>query len=158
MAKKSTATRQANAARRSQTTAKSSGVTLVRSHQGQETKEPASSAVDTRETKAPQASPAAKPAASAARPRVAPAVERPRALEAPKQAKPAPKPESAPARQANTRAQSSRVARARATQRARAANVITPEHYSYVLKDLRLIAALAVAMFAVIVVLHFVLG
>jgi hypothetical protein len=54
--------------------------------------------------------------------------------------------------------QATRVARARATQRARAANVITPQHYAYVLKDLRLIAGLAGSMFLVIIILHFVLG
>lgn len=86
-------------------------------------------------------------------------MERPRALEAAKPTKPAPKPEAATARQTTARGtQASRVARARATQRARAANIITPEHYAYVLKDLRLIAALAGTMFLVIIILHFVLG
>ena len=40
----------------------------------------------------------------------------------------------------------------------RAANVVTPEHYRYVIRDLRMTGILAAAMFAVIVVLHFVLG
>ena len=52
---------------------------------------------------------------------------------------------------------SSVLARGPATQRARAVNVITPEHYSYVLNDLKLIGALALGMFAVILVLHFTL-
>ena len=157
MAKKSTATRQANAARRSQTTAKPSGATLVRAN-GQETKETTTGAVATQP--APAEKPASTPAAvSAAKPRVAVPQARPRALEAPKPAKPAPKMEAAPARQPNTtRTQASRVARARATQQRRAASVITPEHYAYVLKDLRLIAALAITMFAIIIILHFVLG
>ncbi len=51
-----------------------------------------------------------------------------------------------------------KVARAREMQRAHAANRITPEHYSYVKNDLRLIAVLATCMFAVIIALHFVLG
>jgi hypothetical protein len=55
------------------------------------------------------------------------------------------------------KAQAARVARARAAQRARAANLINPMNYSYVLTDLRLIAGLAVMMFAVIIILHFVL-
>lgn len=161
MAKKSTATRQANAARRSQTTAKS-GATLVRTQLREtgEAQEAPEAKEATSSTTAKQPKPASNTAAaaSAAKPRVAPAVERPRVLEAPKTAKPAPKPEAAPTRQPNTRTQASRVARARATQRARTANIITPEHYAYVLKDLRLIAALAIAMFTVIIILHFVLG
>jgi hypothetical protein len=55
------------------------------------------------------------------------------------------------------KAQAARVARARATQRARTANLISPTNYSYVLNDLKLIAGLAVAMFAVIIILHFAL-
>jgi hypothetical protein len=55
------------------------------------------------------------------------------------------------------KAQAARVARARATQRARAANLISPTNYSYVPNDLKLIAGLAVAMFAVIIILHFAL-
>ncbi|MGH2517447.1 MAG: hypothetical protein ACRDHP_17495 [Ktedonobacterales bacterium] len=158
MAKKSTATRQANAARRPQTPAKSTGVTLVRSRQDQEAQEKAADgAVATRAAPTPKLTTAAS-TSGAAKQRSAPVVERPRALEAPKPAKPAPKAETAPARQQAPYMQASRVARARATQRARAANVITPQHYAYVLKDLRLIAALAVAMFAIIIVLHFVLG
>ena len=70
----------------------------------------------------------------------------------------APKAEATTARQQQVaRAQAARVARARATQRTRTANVITPEHYGYVRKDLQLIATLAVSMFAIIIILHFVL-
>jgi len=50
------------------------------------------------------------------------------------------------------------MARARETQRARAANLIVPENYKYVVHDLRLTGILAALMFAVIIVLHFVLG
>jgi hypothetical protein len=39
----------------------------------------------------------------------------------------------------------------------RPANLITAEHYAYVRNDLRIIAALAGAMFLVIIILHFVL-
>ena len=42
--------------------------------------------------------------------------------------------------------------------RIRNANVVTPEHYRYVMRDLRMTAILAVAMFAVIIILHFVLA
>jgi hypothetical protein len=50
-----------------------------------------------------------------------------------------------------------RAERARAAQRARNANLISPTHYKYVLNDLRIIGALALMMFAVIIILHFVL-
>ncbi len=56
------------------------------------------------------------------------------------------------------REQEKRVARAREMRRVRQANVVTAEHYRYVIHDLRLTGILAAAMFAVIVVLHFVLG
>ena len=39
----------------------------------------------------------------------------------------------------------------------RQSNLVTPEHYRYVLKDLRLIAALAVIMFGIIIALTFIL-
>jgi hypothetical protein len=42
--------------------------------------------------------------------------------------------------------------------RIRVANMVTAEHYRYVLHDLRLTGILAAVMFAVIIVLHFVLG
>jgi hypothetical protein len=51
----------------------------------------------------------------------------------------------------------SRVARAQATQRGRAASRVSPEQYSYVKNDLRLIAILAGAMFLFMIILHFVL-
>jgi hypothetical protein len=38
------------------------------------------------------------------------------------------------------------------------ATLITPEHYSYVRKDLIFIAILALIMFSVIIILHFVPG
>ena len=75
-----------------------------------------------------------------------------RALDAPRAARPT-APRQEPAARAATKAQASRVARARVTQRARTANLITPEHYSYVINDLKLIAALVISMFAVIIVL-----
>jgi hypothetical protein len=42
--------------------------------------------------------------------------------------------------------------------RIREANMVTPEHYRYVIQDLRLTGILAAVMFGVIIVLHFVLG
>ena len=83
-----------------------------------------------------KASPAAKPAAKAAA---------------------APAPAQAQTKPQGPKAQAARVARARATQRARAANLINPKNYSYVRNDLKLIAGLAIAMFAVIIILHFTL-
>jgi hypothetical protein len=50
-----------------------------------------------------------------------------------------------------------RVARAQASQRARAAGQVSPEQYSYVRNDLRLIGILAAAMFLFMVILHFLL-
>ena len=56
-----------------------------------------------------------------------------------------------------TREQANRLARARATQRTRAANLITPEHFNYVLTDLRLIVVVAVLFTIALIVLHFAL-
>jgi hypothetical protein len=42
--------------------------------------------------------------------------------------------------------------------RIREANMVTAEHYRYVLHDLRLTGILAALMFTVIIVLHFVLS
>jgi hypothetical protein len=52
-------------------------------------------------------------------------------------------------------------ARRQATQKAQqrsAASLISPEHFAYVRKDLIIIAALALIMFATIITLYFVLG
>ncbi len=135
MAKKSTAARQAHAARRSQTPARGAEVALVRAPK-------TSSETDAQTPKT----------------RVAVPAERTRAPEVAKASKPAQRAEStAASRQQSARAQAVRVARARAAQRVRVANMITPEHYSYVLGDLKLIGSLAAAMFAVIIILHFAL-
>lgn len=142
MAKKSTATRQANAARRSQTTGKAPAVALVRAPK------------ETNETSATSKSPAT--ATAPTKSAVTPNAERPRSPTVSKAVRPAARQEPV-ARPEAPRAQASRVARARATQRARTANLINPEHYGYVINDLKLIAALAVTMFAIIIVLHFVL-
>jgi TPP-dependent indolepyruvate ferredoxin oxidoreductase alpha subunit len=152
MAKKSTATRQANAARRSQTTSRPSDVTLVR------TPKPAQNAA-TGAAPAPVKSQAVAAKKPAAAPHAAPPVNRPRALEVTMPNKPAaPKPAPAPAQQqAAAKVQAARIARAKATQRARTGNVITPEHYSYVINDLKWIGGLAFVMFATIIVLHFAL-
>lgn len=137
MAKKSTATRQTPAARRSQTTAKAADVMLVRGANA--TRPSASTPTNT------------KPVA-ATRSAAVGQQERPRALEAPRAARPT-APRKEPAAPAAPKAQASRVARARVTQRARTANLITPEHYSYVINDLKLIAGLVISMFLVIIVL-----
>ena len=156
MAKKSTATRQANAARRSQTTPRPSDVILVRAPKPGENAVPSAASVAPASTKTQPVAPK-KPAPT---PQAAPPVNRPRALEVARPNKPAaPKPEPAPGRQqaAAVKAQAARIARAKATQRARTANVITPEHYSYVINDLKLIGTLAVLMFGAIIVLHYAL-
>lgn len=148
MAKKSTAARQGNAARRPQTAAKAADVALVRA--------PKPETATTKETAPSDAS--RQSFAVASKPKAVVPAERPKALAAPKPAKPATaSAESVVARQQAAKAQSVRLERAKSAQRARTANLITPTHYTYVLKDLRLIGALAIMMFAVIVVLHFVL-
>lgn len=99
---------------------------------------------------------AERPAATATSPAPKPAA--PKAA-APKPAAAAPKP-AAPRPQAtaiSTREQNQRLARARATQRARQANLISAESYSYVLGDLKLIVGLAVSALIVLVALTFVL-
>jgi hypothetical protein len=47
------------------------------------------------------------------------------------------------------------VARARATQRARQAGLISAENYSYVVEDLKLVAWLAGGAFAILIALTF---
>jgi len=69
---------------------------------------------------------------------------------------PAPAAKPAPAPTAVKR-QDTRVARARATQRARQAGLISAENYSYVLGDLKLVAALAIGAFAILIALTFIL-
>ena len=99
---------------------------------------------------------AERPAATATSPAPKPAA--PKAA-APKPAAAAPKP-AAPRPQAtaiSTREQNQRLARARATQRARQANLISAESYSYVLGDLKLIVGLALSALIVLVALTFVL-
>ena len=141
MAKKSTATRQTPAARRSQTTVKAAEVMLVRTAKATDSTAPAPAN--------------AKPAATA-KPTGVSQQERPRALEAPRAARPTAPRREPPAHTA-PKAQASRVARARVTQRARTANLVTPEHYGYVINDLKLIAGLVISMFLVIIVLAIIL-
>jgi len=50
-----------------------------------------------------------------------------------------------------------RLARARATARARQANLISAENYAYVLGDLKLVVGLAVSAFIILIALTFVL-
>lgn len=181
MAKKSTATRQQSTTPRRPQTAKPSSarpanVTLVRAPKPadavQPTGTPSPASGVTAETKLKTATPPAtmakKPAAekpvSEKRAPTTPVATRPRAPEITTRPKPAatrpqtsqqqtqPAPGSAAAK-----AQAVRIARARAVQRARTANLVTPEHYSYVARDLKLIAVLACAMVVVLIVLHFTL-
>ncbi|SRR5260221_9591123 len=148
MAKKSTAARNSGAARRPQTTAKSASrqATLVRT--------PGAGAVSPATTGSPEMPTAQKPLATST----------PRASAAPARAtaKPTATPATKPATRAPAtgagRMQTNRLARAQATQRARAAHLISAENYAYVLNDLRLTGILAAAMFLVIIILHFVLG
>jgi hypothetical protein len=158
MPKKSTAAHKAQAARRSQAAARSQNVALVRTS-GATGVETASSTPDTPVTSAPKPSaPAAStPRASSSAPKSAgrtATATRP----ATTNVKPGAK-QAAPSQGAYaSREQERRVARAKEMRRIREANMVTAEHYRYVLHDLRLTGILAAAMFTVIIVLHFVLG
>ena len=152
MAKKSTAARQTNAARRSQTASKAPEVMLVRQPR------PGSEDV-TAAKEAPSGSvPVAKPVKSAvvpsAAPKRAPEVTRPSA--APVAARPQSKPTESVSR-STARAQINRAARNQSAQRARLSSQLSPQHYAYVKNDLRLIGILAGSMFLVIILLHFLL-
>src|SRR5260221_12346165 len=110
MAKKSTAARQSNAARRSQTSAKAAGVSLVRTPKAER-----------------DATPAAEPVSVA---RTRPTAPVARLRQAQKATSPEPKPEAEASRQQAANEQAARVARARATERARAVNVMHPKPHS----------------------------
>ena len=141
---------------------RASTATLVRS-----TEAPSPSAANVvAETPAVTPQPEPKPA-----PAPKPAVRKTAVAEKPT-AKPAPAPQaaakaSAPAATSpapaarppavSTREQNVRLARARATQRARQANLISAENYAYVLGDLKLVVGLAITAFVVLIALTFVL-
>jgi hypothetical protein len=88
---------------------------------------------------------ASKPATAAPKPAAKPTAAKPAA------------PTARPQANASTREQNQRLARARATQRARQANLISASNYSYVLGDLKLVVALAVSAFVILIALTFVL-
>src|SRR5258706_16017452 len=100
MAKKSTAARQSNAARRSQTSAKAAGVSLVRTPKAKR-----------------DAMPAAEPVSGG---RTRPTAPVARLSQGQKATRPEPKPEAEASRQRAAKGQGGRGAQARATQRARA--------------------------------------
>jgi hypothetical protein len=89
----------------------------------------------------------------------APTIEKPAPAKAvaPKPAAPKPVPAAAKPLSTPTREQNQRIARARAVQRARQANLISAESYTYVLGDLKLVVGLAVSAFIVLIALTFVL-
>ncbi len=106
---------------------------------------------------APATRPAVKPTAA---PRPAPAnlpAATPRNAQPAKAVAPAASSAAPRASAVLTREQTTRIARARATQRARQANLIAAENYTYVLGDLKLVIGLAVTAFAVLIALAFVL-
>lgn len=153
MSKKSAAARKAQSPRKPQSAGKASGATLVSGAHVSTAPEAETSPAGSAQTAAKTAAPVRVPsAASASRAHAL-------ALKDSKTARPAaPKPAPATPREQTDRAYATRVARARAAQRTRSANLINPENYGYVLSDLKLILGLAVAMFIVIIALHFVLG
>jgi hypothetical protein len=166
MAKKSTNRQRQAGAVRSGATSKtpSSTATLVRVAKPEAEIEAANTA-----TSAAKPTPAAssivrdipaKPAAkSVAKPAPKPTTPVKAATPAPLPAKPSPasRPAAPAATPPASKRQDSRVARARATQRARQAGLISPENYSYVLQDLKMVATLAASAFAVLIALTFVL-
>ena len=161
MAKKSTAARQASAARRSQTASKAPEVTLVRQQPktaaGVDTP-PATTTRTTASTSTPSLpATTSRPVAKSGVTTVVGTTERPRVPEVARNstmAKPAgTRPENAARSQ--SRPPVARAARAQTNQRARAVSHISPEQYGYVKNDLKLIAGLAASMFAIIIVLHF---
>jgi hypothetical protein len=159
MAKKSTAARQASAARRSQTASRAPEVTLVRQQPktaagvdtSPTTNEKATASTSTPSSPVTTSRPAAKTVVGpAARPRI-PEVARNSTIAKPSGIRP----ENVVRQQ--SRPQAARAPRAQANQRARNVSHISPEQYGYVKKDLKLIATLAASMFAIIIVLHFLL-
>lgn len=138
MAKKSSYARQRpNPAQGKSAQQKPQGAaTLVRT--GAESTPSAANVVEEKTTASatPAAKPAAKPATPAANASTAAA---------------------RPGTAVSTREQNLRMARARATQAARTKNLITPENYTYVLGDLKLVIGLAVTAFVVLIALTFVL-
>lgn len=163
MPKKSTAAHKAQAARRSQTAARSQNVALVRAPGADAASAAPDTAVATGASAPTSTTP--KPSASiASAPRTSPSASKSatrtatatRAATA--SAKPAAKPAATSQGAYASREQERRVARAREMRRIREANMVTAEHYRYVLHDLRLTGILAALMFTVIIVLHFVLG
>ena len=163
MPKKSTAAHKAQAAHRSQTAARSQNVALVRAPGADaasatpDTSVATGASATTSTTPKPSASitsaPRTSSSASKSATRTATAT-RPATASAKPAAKPAATSQGAYA----SREQERRVARAREMRRIREANMVTAEHYRYVLHDLRLTGILAALMFTVIIVLHFVLG
>ena len=147
------------AARKPQAPERMSTATLVRSPDAPTPS--AANIVAEPQPAAPKAQPA-QPAPAAAKSASAPAAAKapakpaatpkPAARPAPSAATPAAKPATA-----SSREQNQRIARARAVQRARQANLISAESYSYVLGDLKLVVALAVSAFVVLSALTFVL-
>jgi hypothetical protein len=153
MPKKSTASAaRANAARRSQASTKSAEVTLVRQPK-----------VTTEAASAPKTAPAPSSSTSpgkSTKSAVVPATAHPRVPEvtkAPSGNKSAPSRTAENAARPAGKSQVNRIARAQASQRARAAGQVSPEQYSYVKYDLRLIGVLAAAMFLFMIILHFLL-
>jgi hypothetical protein len=158
------------AAHKPQAPERASTATLVRAPGSAPSETPSASNIVAETTPvAPARQPAARPAPSArpterkatvaersalpkpATPQPAtpqPVAPQPAASAAPAARKPAPTP---------TREQNQRLVRARATQRARQANLISAEHYSYVLGDLKLVLALAISALVVLIALTFVL-
>jgi hypothetical protein len=163
MAKKSTAARQASATRRSQTASRAPEVTLVR-------QQPKTAGVDTppnpptmkaaaSSSTPSSAAPPSKPDGKSSVTTVVGTATRPRIPEVARNstmAKPAgARPENGT--RPTSKVPATRTSRAQSNQRARAVNRVSPEQYSYVKNDLKLIASLAAFMFAIIVGLHFLL-
>lgn len=99
----------------------------------------------------------ATPAKPAALKATAPITPPARAMAPAARPAPAATTQTNPAPAAPARRQDTRLARARATQRARQAGLISSDNYAYVIGDLKLIAGLAVGALAILIVLTYVL-
>lgn len=147
MAKKSSHKRQNQAARGASNRAQTNAATLVRPTR-----------LDASDTEtATRANAAPKPAAASVV-RDTPAAPKPAPKPAPRPAAasaPAKAPAAAPA--TSGKRQDTRLARAKATQRARQAGMISAENYGYVLQDLKLVGILAACAVVALIVLTFTL-
>lgn len=145
-------------ARKPQAPERAGTATLVRAPGSAASETPSTANVVAEPERIAEPQPQREQAPTTAAPK-APAIEKPAPAKAvaPKPAAPKAVPAAAKPLSTPTREQNQRIARARAVQRARQANLISAESYTYVLGDLKLVVGLAVSAFIVLIALTFVL-